>query len=303
MKVFVTGATGAMGRAVSSALHLAGHQVVGLARHPERAHVLESMNVEPAPGSLFDRESLAEAMSGCDVVCNLATHVPVSTTGLRPRAWRVNDRIRSEGSRVVAAAARDVGVPRLIQESVSFLYADAAEEWITESSPIEVTRVAEPVVLAETHAQEFACASRESVVLRFGNIIGDDALTRRRIARARAGHAVGMGNPESWTHVIHSDDVGSAVLAALTAPTGIYNVGAAPIRRGELAAAYAEAAEQEECSFYPRLVVKLGGERLEWMTRSQRVSSDEYARAAGWKPTMDEFGAHWLRPLIEAGVA
>ncbi|HLR85267.1 MAG TPA: NAD(P)-dependent oxidoreductase [Nocardioidaceae bacterium] len=303
MKVFVTGATGVMGRAVTSALHAAGHQVVGLARHPERTTVLESMNVQPAPGSLFDQQSLAEAMAGCDVVCNMATHVPVSTTGLRPRAWRVNDRIRSEGSRIVAAAARDAGVPRLVQESVSFLYADAGDDWITESSPIEVTRVAEPVVLAETHAQAFSDASRDAVVLRFGNIIGDDALTRRRLARARAGHAIGMGNPDSWTHVIHTEDVGSAVLAALTAPTGIYNVGATPIRRGQLAAAYAEAAEQEDYSFYPRLVVKLGGERVEWMTRSQRVSSEHYARAAGWKPARDEFDVNWLRPLVEAEIA
>lgn len=302
MKVFVTGATGVMGRAVTNALHTAGHQVVGLARHPERAHVLESMNVQPAPGSLFDKASLVRAMVGCDVVCNLATHVPVSTTGLRPRAWRVNDRIRSEGSRIVADAAREAEVPRLVQESVSFLYADGDDEWLTESSPIEVTRVAEPVVLAETHAQEFADAARDAVVLRFGNIIGDDALTRRRLARARSGQAVGMGNPDSWTHVIHAEDIGSAVQAALSAPSGIYNVGAAPIRRGDLAAAYAEVAEQDECTFYPRLVVKLGGERVEWMTRSQRVSSESFARHAGWKPVRDEFDADWLRTLVEAGV-
>ncbi|MGH3357546.1 MAG: NAD-dependent epimerase/dehydratase family protein [Nocardioidaceae bacterium] len=300
MKVFVTGATGVMGRAVTRALHTAGHRVVGLAREPERAYVLESMNVQPAPGSLFDKDSLVTAMAGSDAVCNLATHVPVSTTGMRPRAWRVNDRIRSEGSRIVAEAAREAGVPRLVQESVSFLYADGAEEWLSESSPIEVTRVAEPVVLAETHAQDFGCASREAVVLRFGNIIGDDALTRRRLARARSGQAIGMGNPKTWTHVIHVEDVGSAVLASLTAPSGIYNVGAEPIRRGELAAAFAEVAEQDECAFYPRLVVKLGGERLEWMTRSQRVSSDRFARNAGWKPVRDEFDADWLRTLVEA---
>lgn len=300
MKVFVTGATGVMGRAVTQALHTVGHQVVGLARDPERTQVLESMNVQPAPGGLFDKDSLVAAMTGCDVVCNLATHVPVSTTGLRPRAWRVNDRIRSEGSRIVADAARESGVPRMIQESVSFLYADGGDEWLTESSPVEVTRVAEPVVLAELHAQEFVSTLRNAVILRFGNIIGDDGLTRRRLARARSGHAIGMGNPDSWTHVVHPEDVGSAVVAALTAPSGTYNVGAAPVRRGDIAAAYAEVAEQDECTFYPRLVVKLGGERLEWMTRSQRVSSEHFTREAGWKPVREEFGPDWLRTLVEA---
>lgn len=298
LKVFVTGATGVMGRAATTALHAAGHSVTGLARDPDRAEMLKRMQVRPVPGSLFDRETLVSAFEGCDVVCNMATSIPVGRSGLRPGAWKVNDRIRSEGSRIVAEAARLAGIRRLVQESVSFVYADKGDGWIDEDDPISVTNAAEPVVVAETHTERFADNSRVGVVLRFGNIIGDDVMTHRRLARARAGQAVGLGRPESWMHVVHPDDVGSAVVAALGAPSGTFNVGADPIRRGAVVAAFAAAAGQQEGSFYRSLVVRFGGERLEWLTRSQRVSSERFARSAGWKADQPEFGPHWLSQLV-----
>lgn len=297
MKVFVTGATGVMGRSVTDALHSAGHSVVGLARHDDQVAALEARHVRPARASLFDHASLVEAFDGCDVVCNLATHIPTGKSGIRPAAWKPNDRIRAEGSRIVADAAREAGIDRLVQESVSFLYADMGDAWIDEDSPITVTRATEPVVMAEANAEKFASESRQSVVLRFGNIIGDDILTRRRLARAGSGHPVGMGPPDSWTHVVHPDDVGSAVVAALSAPSGTFNVGAEPIHRSEVVAAFARAAGHDEGGFHRRLVLRLGGERLEWMTRSQRVSSERFATRAAWKPVEPQFGQHWLKPL------
>lgn len=301
MKVFVTGATGVIGRSVTDALQAAGHTVRGLVRHGDNVDALEGTGVQAVPGNLFDRQSLVAAFEGCDVVCNMATHISVGKAGVRPGACRSNDRIRSEGSRIVAEAARDAGVGRLVQESVSFLYTDNGDDWIDEDTSIAVTRAIEPVVVAETNAEKFACKSRYGVVLRFGNIIGDDALTRTRLARAGCGHPVGMGRPESWTHVVHPDDVGSAVVAALSAPSGTFNIGAEPIRRRDVVAAFADAAGHDVGNFYRRLVLRLGGERIEWMTRSQRVSSERFASRAGWKPAEAHFGPHWLKPLVGAG--
>ncbi|MCW2748880.1 MAG: hypothetical protein JWP10_2022, partial [Nocardioidaceae bacterium] len=123
MKVFVTGATGVMGTSIARALLSAGHDVKGLVRESSLARA-RSMDFEPFVGDLFDPSSLATGMRGCDVVCNAATHVPVRNGVLRPGAWRVNDRIRSAGSRAVGAAALEAGVSRLVQGSVSFTYAD-----------------------------------------------------------------------------------------------------------------------------------------------------------------------------------
>ena len=213
---------------------------------------------------------------------------------MRPGAWRANDRIRSEGSKAVAEAAASAGVSTLVQESVSLIYSDGDDEWLDESSPVCVTRATEPVAVAETNAQNFANTWRKTAVLRFGNLVGDDDFTRWRLARTSAGQPIGLGDPEGWAHVLHTDDVGSAVLAALTARSGVYNVGAEPVRRGELADVFARAVGRERSGFVPKVVVRLAGERLEPLTRSQRVSSGRLAEQTGWKPVHGSFGASWL---------
>ena len=298
MKVFVTGATGVMGRSAVSALLAAGHDVSGLARSNRSAEAVEAMGATPFVGGLFDPDGLANAFARCDAVCNMATHVPVGYAALRPGAWRVNDRIRAEGSRLVAEAARAAGVRRLVQESASVVYADGGERWIDESSPVLVNRAAEPMALAETHAQNFVGSGRESVVLRLGGIVGDDDYTRWRLARARSGQPIGVGPPDGWMHVVHAEDVGSAVLAALNAPSGVYNVGAEPVRRRELAQVLAAAVGRDRSSFMSRTMVRLGGERLELLARSQRVSSAAFVNATGWKPQHPELTADWVHSLL-----
>ncbi len=298
MQVFVTGATGVMGRSVVSALLGAGHDVHGLARSAERARFLSDIGVEPVIGGLFDPDGLVTAFTGCDVVCNLATHVPVGFSAMRPGAWRVNDRIRAEGSRLVAEAARAAGVRRLVQESASLVYGDGGEEWLGEDSPVVVNRATEPMVMAEAHAQEFGNGSRDSLVLRFGGIIGDDDYTRWRLARARAGQPAAFGPPDGWVHLLNGEDVGTAVLAALSAPSGVYNVGAEPVRRRELAQMLAHAVGRNRSTFLPRPLLRLGGERVELLTRSQRVSSRSFMRTTGWKPRHRELSADWVLSLL-----
>lgn len=294
MKVFVTGATGVLGRFAVHALLGDGHQVTGVARGIDKARELESAGATPAAVHLFDSEALTDVLRGFDVVCNLATHIPVGMAGIRPGAWRVNDRLRSEGSRVVALAAEAAGVRRLIQESVSFLYTDGGEEWITETSPLTVTRTLEPAAVAEANATGFSSASRESVVLRFGNLVGDDASTSWLLERARAGRPIGFGDATSWAHLVHPEDAGSAVAAALHAPGGVYNVGADPVRRGVMLSVFGEMVGQPHVGSMPRLLVKMAGERLEALARSHRIASTKLHDMTGWKPSHPVFDREWV---------
>lgn len=294
MKVFVTGATGVLGRHAVTALLADGHHVTGLARSDEKARSLEAMGAEPVAVHLFDRDALTGVLSGYDAVCNLATHIPVGAAGIRPGAWRVNDRLRIEGSKAVAQAAREAGVQRLVQESVSLLYADGGEETITESSPLMVSRPLEPSAVAEANAAEFTGCARSAVILRFGNLVGDDAMTRWLMARARAGRAIGFGASEGWTHIVHPHDAGTAVAAALHPPPGHYNVGAPPLRRHDMLQVFGAAAEREAVRYLPPLFVKLAGERLEPFTRSHRVSSEKFHELTGWKAVHEVFDASWI---------
>lgn len=294
MKVFVTGATGVMGRFAVRALLVDGHQVTGLARGIDKARALESVGVAPLAVHLFDVDALAEAFRGFDVVCNLATHIPVGLSGMRPGAWRVNDRLRTEGSRIVAAAAQAAGVRRLIQESASMLYTDGGDDWITETSPLTVTRALEPAAVAEANASGFAGASREAIVLRFGTMVGDDAMTRWLLERARAGRPIGFGNADNWAHLVHPEDAGTAVAAAVHAPGGVYNVGADPVRRRDMLTVFSEIVDRPNIGFMPRIVVRMAGERLEPLTRSHRIASTKLHDMTGWKPAHPVFDTLWV---------
>ena len=89
---------------------------------------------------------------------------------------------------------------------------------------------------------------------------------------------------DSWAHLVHPEDAGTAVAAALHAPGGVYNVGADPVRRGAMLGVFGEVVDRDSVGFLPRLVVKMAGERLEPLTRSHRISSAKLHEVTGWKP-------------------
>lgn len=298
MKVFVTGATGVLGRSAVAALVADGHEVSGIARDDAKAVLLDAAGATPVSAQLLDVETMTDALTGFDAVCNLATHIPVGTVGMFRRAWRINDRIRTHGSKVVARAARDAGVRRLVQESVSFVYADGGDEWITEESTVSVTRATDPAAVAEDNASRFGCASTRAVVLRFGLLVGPDPITRWRLGQARAGRATSVGDPRAWAHLLHPADAGTAVATALTAPGGVYNVGAEPLRRQDMDQVFADVVGRRELSSVSRVLVRLGGERLAPLSRSHRVSSAKFHEATGWKPGHDVFDRTWLSDEI-----
>ncbi len=302
VKIAITGATGVIGRAAVRALVADGHDVFGLSRSARNESLLESLGAVPVAADLFDVDSLAALFSGCDAALNFATHIPAGYSAVLPSAWRDNDRLRTQGVACVVEAARLAGVRRLVQESVSFLYVDNGDGWITEKHPIDITRATEPASVGESHVQDYACDSRQGVVLRFGTIIGDDPLTRWMLRSARRGRPVAAGRPEAWSHVIHGDDLGSAVVAALSAPSGVYNVGAAPVRRDALAQGYAEAVGRDSAALMGPLLTRLAGPRLEPLSRSLRVSSEAFTAATGWAPLRSSYDASWFDVVDRSSV-
>ncbi|MCW2831090.1 MAG: epimerase [Aeromicrobium sp.] len=298
MKVFLTGASGVMGRSSIEALHREGHDVVGLARSSAAARTVAAAGAEPWLGDLYDRPRLTAGMRGCDAVANFATKVPVGKAALRPGSLKAIDRIRFDGSRVVVDAARRAGVERVVQQSLSFIYADHDDDWIDEHSLVDVTRATEPVVVAEAHVNAFAEAGGTAVSLRFGLITGDDPNTAWLFRRAAAGRSIGLGQERDWMHVIHPDDIGTALVHALSAPGGIYNVGAEPVQRRDYVDAIASAAGRTVGHFLPDWVLRIGAEKLEILTRSQRVSSQLFSDRTGWRPTHPTLTPEWFDDLV-----
>jgi nucleoside-diphosphate-sugar epimerase len=301
VKIFLTGASGVMGRSSIEALHQAGHDVVGLARTRETAEQIAAAGAEPCLGDVFDRPALIAGMRGCDAVANLATKVPVGSGALRPGSLREIDRIRLYGSQVVADAAQRAGVGRLVQQSLSFVYADDGDQWIDEHSLVDVTRATEPVVVAEDNVKALTMAGGVAVSLRFGLITGDDPNTAWLFRRAAAGRSIGLGDETGWMHVIHPDDVGTAVVHALSAPDGVYNVGSEPIQRRDYVDTIAAAAGRKGGGhFLPTWILRLGAEKLEILVRSQRVSSQLFSDRTGWHPAHPKLTPEWFDDLVRA---
>lgn len=282
MRVAVAGVDSVVGRCAVPGLEAAGHEVVRLGTRGQGV------------GSLLDTDATSEAMRGCDALVNLSAQIPVGLSARWQRSWRTHDLLRSEGVRALVLAARAAGVRRVVQQSVSFVYADQGQDWVTEESPVCVTCATEPASVGELAVQDFASTCRSGVVLRMGLVLGDSMLSRWSVRAAAAGRPVGLGSPEGFVHVIHSDDVAGAVDAALTVPSGVYNVGAEPVRRADLVAGYAAAAGRQQATFVSPLMSRIAGKRLEPLARSLRVSSHRFAGRTGWAPRRDTFDAGWL---------
>lgn len=278
----------------------AAHEVDVLARSEANVVEIEALGARPRRADLFEPDSLVAVYEGADVVLNLASAVPVGYAAVWPNAWRQNDLLRTKAVANVVTAARTAGVRRVVQESASFVYADDGDGWITERDPLDITPATEPVAVGESHVQEYAGGFRAGVLLRFGSIVGDDPQTRFWMRAAATGRPVGIGRPDQWSHLLHTDDIGSAILAALEAPSGVYNVGAAPVLRADLVEGYAKAAGAAEGSFMGPVLRRLAGARIEPMTRSLRVSSDHFSAQSGWQPSRPAFDASWLDAAVGA---
>jgi nucleoside-diphosphate-sugar epimerase len=136
--VFVTGATGVIGRRVVPQLVALGHRVTAIGRAAEKRAWLETAGARAVALDLVDAGALQQALAGQDVVINLATHMPSSTFKmLLPWSWKENDRVRREGSAALADAALAAGVSRFIQESFAPVYEGGGERWIDETWPVD----------------------------------------------------------------------------------------------------------------------------------------------------------------------
>ena len=288
MRVAVAGADSVVGRCAVPGLESAGHEVVRIGR---------------ADGSLLDVEATTAAMRGCDALVNLSAQIPVGRSARWGRAWRTHDLLCSEGVRRLVLASRAAGVRRVVHQSVSFVYADHGQDWVSEESSLCVTSATEPASVGELVVQDFASPCRVGVVLRMGLVMGDSTLSRWALRAAGSGRPVALGSPHGYVHVIHSDDVGGAVDAALSVPSGVYNVGAEPVQRADLVAGYAQAAGRQDGVLAGPLMTWLAGERLEPLARSLRVSSDRFSGATGWIPRRGAFGTGWLDAALASEAA
>lgn len=302
MKIFVTGATGVVGRRAVPLLVRAGHEVTAVARTPEKAAALQRAGARPASVDLFDPAGVRRAMAGHEAVINLATHIPRSTVQMMlPWAWHENDRIRREASALLVDAALAEGVSRFVQESFAPMYPDCGDEWIDEHVPPRPARYNRSTLDAERAAARFTHAGGAGVVLRYAGFYGPDAAHVPDLVRfTRRGMAALPGRPEAYVSSLSHDDAASAAVAALGVGPGIYNVvDDEPLRRAEFFAVVAEAEGVPAPKPQPAWMARLMGSLGELLSRSVRMSNRTFRAASGWAPRYPSVREGWPATLAE----
>jgi nucleoside-diphosphate-sugar epimerase len=228
VRVFVAGATGAIGRPVIAQLVAAGHATVGMTRSEERAAAVRAAGAEAVVCDAFDAAALTAAVAAAepDVVVHELTALPQRFEPRKPGLYEATNRVRTEGTRnlVAAAAGR-----RIVCQSVAFAYRPQPDAVVDEDAPL-FTDALEPFgtgtrAIVEMERMVLAAGG---LVLRYGWFYGPGTFhgaggSIEHDVRKRRFPIVGDGGG-LWSFV-HVDDAAAATVAAVErgAP-GVYNV-------------------------------------------------------------------------------
>jgi nucleoside-diphosphate-sugar epimerase len=304
VRILVIGATGILGRRVVPLLLSGGHEVTAGGRSSERLASLAALGARSVPLDVLDRDGVTRAARGHDAIVNLATRVP--GTGPRaflPGAWRAMDRVRRDGSAIVADAAIAGGVARVVQESFAGIYPDGGDAWLDETVPPRPVAYNRSVMDAESSARRVASAGRVAVVLRFALLYGgaEDAFTRDVLRLAQRGWLPFLGARDGYCSMVTHDDAADAVVAALHAPSGTYNVvDDEPLTRRALADALGEIVGVAPPRIPPRWLASLGGSMGEMVAQSLRISNRALRDATAWRPAHPSGREGWRAAAVRS---
>jgi len=296
VKVFVAGASGAIGRPLVRQLVAAGHKVTGTTRREERAEEIRAAGANAVVCDALDDAALREAVAEAapEAVVHQLTALP-HELALKGDFLESTNRLRTEGTRNLLDAARAAGARRYLSHSVAFFYAPEGDWVKDEEAPLledapgpfgGATRAIGAMERQVTTAEDI-----EGIVLRYGWFYGPGTHFaadgwQAKEARRRRLPVVGKGT--GTYSFIHVEDAASATVAAVErgAP-GIYNVAddePAPMR--EWVPLYAEAVGAKKPMRAPVWVATLvAGSAAGMMTTQLRGASNAKARRElGWAP-------------------
>ena len=301
MRIFVAGATGALGLAVVRRLINEGHDVVGLARSARRTASLGALGARVVVADALNAASLRDAVVGAqpDVVVHALTAIP-SRGPLRASDLDATNRLRVLGTKNLLSAAISAGTRRIIVESMVFIYGfgDLRDTPLTEDVPpaqeVPATWLRPSIdALISEEAQIIEASqagSIEGVVLRFGGFYGPGAgidvimsrLQRRLLPLPKRPRSRGV----PWVHIT---DAESAVVAAVSSGSSgyVYNVAdneAAPAR--EVINYLAETIRAPKPLSVPNWVLRVAAPFVmsAWFDTTLKVSNERAKRELGWAP-------------------
>ncbi len=290
MRVFVAGASGAIGIRLVPQLIDRGHEVIGTFRSsPEKAEHLRALGAEAIALDLLDAPAVRKAVLDTkpDAIVHEATALADGGFSRKlDRTFAQTNRLRTEGTDALLAAAHEAGVHRFVAQSFApYRYARAGGMVKTEDDPLDRTP---PAGAKETNAAmaylDQAVTDAGGIALRYGGFYGDADDKLPNLVRKRRFPIIGNG--EGVTSWIHLDDAAAATVLALEHDgAGIYNiVDDEPAPTREWLPALANALGAKPPRHIPAGLVRLiaGEDAVMGATQSRGASNAKAKRELGW---------------------
>jgi nucleoside-diphosphate-sugar epimerase len=295
MRVFVAGASGAIGEPLIAELQKQGHAVVGMARSEAGAKKLEGQGAEAVIVDALDAKAVEAAVrrSKSEVVIDQLTSLPKEQNDM-PKYVAGDRKLRIEGGGNLFRAAIACGVRRYLQQSSGFFLKADKGMLADESSPLDVN--ASPGVAAsartytELEARLFSSNAIEGVALRYGFFYGPK--TWYHPGEAAANMVMRQQNPvvgkgEGVSSFVHIYDAAIGTVAALAAETGVYNlVDDDPSSQNVWLPAFAKFVGAPVPPGMSEAEVKAiaGEDVVYYATKLSGASNAKAKRILGWKP-------------------
>jgi nucleoside-diphosphate-sugar epimerase len=289
MKIFIAGASGAVGRPLIRQLRERGHEVVGMTRSNTAA--IEALGARAVMADAFDADAVREAVAGAspDVVVNELTDLAQPLNPRKYEDWLAGtNRLRREGTKNLVDAAVAAGVPKFVSQSVAFAY--TFEPGLkTEESAMHGAAAGEMGAAMESLEQQ-TLAAPGGIVLRYGFFYGPGTSYDRdgqQIELIRQRRLPIVGGGKGAFPFIHIDDAAAATVAAIEGGTpGIYNVvddEPAPAR--EWIPYVAELVGAKKPWRVPAFLARMAAGRMAgFATGLQPVSNAKAKHDLGWAP-------------------
>lgn len=297
MRVFVAGATGAIGKQLVPRLVEAGHEVHGMTRSESKQTMLKELGAVPVVADALDRDQVAEAVGRArpDVIVHELTSIGQLDMRHFDRSFALTNRLRTEGTDYLLSAGQAVGVRRFVAQSYSAFYARTGAAVKREEDPFDASPAREmrQTVAAIRHLEEAVLGAQwtEGIVLRYGALYGPGTsmapgAEQLELVRKRKFPLVGdAGGVWSFIHVT---DAAEATVAAIEhGSRGVYNVvDDEPAPVAEWLPALAQELGARKPMRVPRFVGRLfaGEAGVVMMTELRGASNAKAKRELAWRP-------------------
>jgi nucleoside-diphosphate-sugar epimerase len=297
MRIFIAGATGAVGRRLVPRLVRAGHTVAGLTRTPAKASALRELGAEPFVADALDERSVHAAVQEArpDVIVHELTDLAGASDLRRfDRVFANSNRLRTIGTDHLLAAARDCGVKRMVAQSYcgwpyarSGGHVKSEDDALDPNPPQAMSRTLDAIRYLEQAVTTSSAPA--GVVLRYGSFYGPDTgmFDSAFVDQIRKRRVPLIGSGDAWWSFVHIDDAAEATALAIERGTGIYNVvddDPAPVH--DWLPAVAAMLDARPPFHLPAWLARIvAGEHLVVMMTEARAGSNAKAkRELGWRP-------------------